>query len=116
MWYLLVRLLNMKQVVLLHALRDSPLLFYHGTVYNGKNAQIFTLPTPPSHLESHPFIWSLLDLGMPDDAPGLAVDPSVCFPVQTSSPNPLRYKLWRKERGALYTGFPLWDPEELRNA
>ena len=71
---------------------------------------------PPVGVIPHQFIWSLFDLGRSADAPSLAVDLSICFPVQTSSPNPMLYKLWRKECGALYTGFPLWDPEELHNA
>jgi hypothetical protein len=110
LWYLLLRLLSMKQVVLLRADRQD-ILFYHDGVYGTSPA------TRARHLPSpHPgtFIWSLFDLLSGEIFPELAIE-TRCFPVQCPSPNRALYP-WRKQRSPLYTVFPLWSIEELELA
>ncbi len=110
LWYLLLRLLNMKQVVLLHV-RCTDLLFYHDGVYHpSRDAIVSDLPSPGDGL----FIWSLFDLDQNEAIPQFAVYPQ-CFPVQGPSPN-LNLYTWWKKRGPYYTVFPLWTLEELDHA
>jgi len=109
LWYLLLRLLQKKQVVLLHANYED-FLFYHDGVYGTfRHTRARHLPSPRSGL-----IWSLFDLFPRERFPELAIDPQ-CFPVQCPSPNRDLYP-WRKQRGPLYTVFPLWTIEELEFA
>ncbi|KAM6489766.1 hypothetical protein JOM56_014789 [Amanita muscaria] len=109
-WYLLIRLLCMKQVVLLHA-GDQDVLFYNDGVYGAsRDARAYDLPSPGPNL----FIWSLFDLYPQEMVPAFAVQPQ-CFPVQGPSPNRDLYP-WLKQRSPLYTVFPLWTFEELQLA
>ena len=113
-WFLLVRLLSMEQVVVLHIAgggpTGGPILFYHNAVYTASPAAGgSTLPIPRKA-----FIWSLFDLKRGDHPP-LALYPQ-CFPVQAPSPNPERYAEWRKERSPFFTYFPLWSLDELQRA
>lgn len=97
----------MKQVVLLHA-ADQEVLFYNDGVYGAsRDARTYDLPSPGPGL----FIWSLFDLDPQERLPAFAVHPQ-CFPLQCPLPNQDLFQ-WRKQRGALYTVFPLWTVEEL---
>ncbi|KAM6501894.1 hypothetical protein JOM56_001871 [Amanita muscaria] len=108
-WYLLIRLLHMEQVILLHA-GGQDVLFYSGGIYGAsRDARTYDLPSPGSNS----FIWSLFDLCPQEQVPAFAIHPQ-CFPVQGPSPNRDLY-LWQKQRGPFYTVFPLWTLEELRN-
>jgi hypothetical protein len=118
-WFLLVRLLSMKQVVVLHIAgggpTGGPILFYHNAVYTTSPAVGGSaLPVPRTGLKRPTFIWSLFDLKRGDHPP-LALYPQ-CFPVQAPSPNPERYSEWRKVRNPFFTYFPLWSRDELRSA
>ena len=63
-----------------------------------------SLPNPlPS---SNTFMWSLFDIREAKE-PGNFLVSHPCWPVQTASPNPIRYKIWDKERGPLLTGLLL---------
>ena len=111
LWYLLLRLLSMRQVVLVHV-SGLDVLFYHDGVYRpSRDANVSDLPSPGAGS----FIWSLFDLYPNEMVPPFAVDPQ-CFPVQGPSPNPSLYRNWRKVRGPRYTVFPLWTLEELNHA
>ncbi|KAI0773476.1 hypothetical protein C8Q74DRAFT_1368072 [Fomes fomentarius] len=99
--YLLVRLLQLHQVVLFSIVpHEPPLLFYHDRVYEA------TTPNPSSRSLPNPegaFIWSLVDVTYNSVALSKTYaysSPSV-FPVQTSSPNPDLYKSWSKHRTLL---------------
>ena len=113
-YYLLVRLLQRKQVVLFSPDGERVFFFYVHEVYTvsmdalaGGDA---SLPNPIS--SSNVFIWSLFDINELK-APKSVLVTSPCFPVQTASPNPVRYKTWDKQRFPLLTGLPLWTRDEL---
>lgn len=57
------------------------------------------------------FLWSLIDKPVEDARSYIVMRP--CFPVQTTSPNPLRYKVWLKDNNPMFTALPLWTREEL---
>jgi len=108
LWYLLVRLLRMKQPVLLHVTRTNALLFWDTAVYTAPS-DVVLLPVPLNNSAS--FIWSLFDFRDLQGPPNVVTDN--CFPVQAPSPSDSQYKIWRKERGPLFSAFPLWTHEEL---
>lgn len=112
-YYLLVQLLQRKQVVLFSPDGKN---VYHNEVYTAnmetlaKQGLDVSLPIPmPS---SRVFIWSLFDINEPKE-PAKFLVAYPCLPVQTTSPNLLRYKTWSKERTPLITGLPLWTRDEL---
>ena len=99
-WYLLVKLLNLGQVILLHV-PGANVLFYHDGVY-GASADAYNYHFPSPAAGS--FIWLLFDLS-----------PEENVPVCVFHPNPSVYN-WRKQRGPEYTVFPLWTLDELDRA
>ena len=101
LYYLLIWLLEWKQVV----------LFYHDQVYYRVRGIDVLLPQPISN-SSNVFIWSLFDIRKPNE-PEMFFVTYPCLPVQTASPNPIRYKIWNKEQMPLRTGLPLWTRDEL---
>jgi hypothetical protein len=115
-YYLLARLLQRKQVVLFSPDGKKVYLFYYGEVYTvGMDALAtqgtdVSLPNPKS--SSNVFIWSLFDIREPKE-PARFLVTRPCLPVQTASLNPIRYKIWDKERAPLLTGLPLWTRDEL---
>jgi hypothetical protein len=117
LYYLLVRLLQRKQVVLFSPDGEWLYLFYHGEVYTTSMTAFVTkgirvlLPNPISY-SSKVFIWSLFDIYKREEPETLLVA-YPCFPVQTASPNPIRYKIWNKGNIPLRTGLPLWTRDEL---
>ena len=116
-YYLLVRLLQLKQVVLFSPDGDVVYLFYGNEVFTvGMGvlaSQGIDVPLPrPISRSSNVFIWTLFDI-RDTKGPAKFLTAYPCFPVQTASPNPVRYATWEKERFALLTGLPLWSREEL---
>ncbi|KAF8345309.1 hypothetical protein F5887DRAFT_1061853 [Amanita rubescens] len=106
-WYLLLRLLRMGQVILLHV-ADEDVLFYTDGVYcPSQDVKGSHLPSPVAGS----LIWSLFDLGPEERVPAFVIHPR-CFPVQGPSPNLSLYNWW-KQRGPDYTVFPLWTLKEL---
>ncbi|KAF8803006.1 hypothetical protein BYT27DRAFT_7196153 [Phlegmacium glaucopus] len=112
-YYLLIRLLQLKQVVLFTLDGEDLLLFYHDAVYQGVLGDIRreVLPEAKSP-SSNIFIWSLFDIEGQNEPETILVQ-APCLPVQTASPNPSRYKTWYKERAPLLTALPLWTHDEL---
>ncbi|KIM49471.1 hypothetical protein M413DRAFT_407520 [Hebeloma cylindrosporum] len=112
-YYLLIRLLQRKQVVLFSPNGVVVYLFYHNEVYKARVGDLdgeASLPKPVSATSI--FIWSLFDiLKREDPAHFLVTYP--CFPVQVASPDPARYAIWKKEHYPLITGLPLWTRDEL---
>jgi hypothetical protein len=95
LYYLLVRLLQRKQVVLFSPNGERLYLFYHNEVYAVEMTALGeTLPNPISD-SSNVFIWSLFDIQQPIE-PTSPLVTYPCLPVQTASPNPIRYKIWDK--------------------
>ena len=113
LYYLLVRLLQRKQVVLFSPYGEMLYLFYHNEVYTVDMTALanVSLPNPISD-SPNVFIWSLFDIREPKEPKRFMVT-YPCLPVQTASPNPIRYKIWDKERIPLLTGLPLWTRDEL---
>ncbi|KAI0773478.1 hypothetical protein C8Q74DRAFT_1368075 [Fomes fomentarius] len=113
--YLLVVLLQRKQLVLLTLVPSKPpLLFYHDGVYNATTSpHIEHFPFPNCERGAAVLIWSLFEANE-ECVPESAYSAPILFPVQASSPNPKLYARWRKERGAVLSAFPLWGFDELK--
>ena len=111
LYYLLVRLLQRKQVVLFSPTGERLYLFYHIKVYTVDMKPDVSLPNPISN-SSDVFIWSLFDIREPKEPWSFLIE-YPCLPVQTASPDPIRYKIWDKERMPLLTGLSLWTRDEL---
>jgi hypothetical protein len=116
--YLLVRLLQLKQVVLFTLDGERVYLFYHEKVYTTYIPQLnaiqpeLQLPKPKT---SKVFIWSLFDV-YKEQEPELLLVRQPCFPVQAASPDPISFEIWSKERSPLHFDLPLWTPKELAQA
>ena len=122
LWYLLLCLLQAKQVVLVHMPDIRPLLFFHDKVY------LQPQPTSPEEafeacetdllpevLVDDAFIWSLYDAEKRPDPPPLATCDR-CFVVQTPSTRPSRTQ-WIQTRLCFRSAaLPLWTRQELRDA
>ena len=113
-YYLLVRLLQRKQVVLFSPNGKIVFLFYYDGVYEVTMevlaARSVGLPNPIS--PSNVFIWSLFDIHERKE-PESSLVTYLCFPVQVVSLDPIRYSIWDKEMFPLITGLPLWTRDEL---
>ena len=114
-YYLLVRLLQRKQLVLFSPDGECVYLFFYDKVYAVKESLATqdvgaSLPHPVSSLNI--FIWSLFDIRERREPKRFLVT-HPCCPVQTASPDPVRYRTWDEERMPLLTGLPLWTRDEL---
>jgi hypothetical protein len=92
LYYLLVRLLQQKQVVLFSPNSKKLFLFYHNGVYTASMNMLDTgigilLPNPVSY-SLHVFIWLLFDIHKREE-PETFLVAYPCLPVQTASPNPI---------------------------
>jgi len=106
---MLAQLISAHEVVLLCNITRI-LLFYRGGVYlRPANLGFEFLPTPPIGLY-YP-IWALIDVSYLHEPP--ITEESNIWPVQTSSPNPVRWKAWSKANNAALLGMPLWSMQEL---
>ena len=109
---MLARLISAQQVVLL--CDDSVThLFYRGNVYI-RPTEPHGFMNLPTHAPYNP-IWALIDVGYEDRGPPLTGSTSV-WPIQASSPNPVRFKLWSKQNGAAFLGLPPWSLKNLVEA
>jgi hypothetical protein len=108
--FMLARLLSARQVVLLGDDTDIH-LFYKGKVYYRQtNSSIRNLPKC-QQAEYFP-IWMLVEVDYSTGGPPITGSSNV-WPIQTSSPNPNRWKVWRQQNRAALLGMPLWKMEEL---
>jgi len=107
---MLARLISADQVVLLCDSINT-YLFYQGRVYTRLTQ--FGIGSLPKHQEI-PYcpVWALIDVDFNDRGPPLSSTSNV-WPIQASSPNPIRWKSWQKQYGAAELGMPLWNEEEL---
>ena len=114
-YYLLVRLLQRKQVVLFSSDGKIVYLFFFNEVYT---VSMDGLSVPgvgasyPHPISSDSFIWSLFDIREKKEPERFMVS-YPCCPVQTALPDPTRYRTWQKEGFPLITGLPLWTRDEL---
>ena len=109
--YLLVRLLQRKQVVLFSPDGVRGYLFYD-KVYSMSLNDVDADISLPRRLSPTNFIWSLFDMQEKKEPKRFMVT-LPCIPVQTASPDPVQYKMWDKRENPLLTGLPLWTPDEL---
>ena len=108
--FMLAQLISAQQVVLLCNSRVIRLL-YQGQVYSRKTESGFD--NLPTHLKAlYCPIWALIDVDFEDRGPPIETDSDV-WPIQASSPNPARWKLWAKHFDPALWGMPLWDMREL---
>ena len=85
-------------------------LFYCGQVYFNLMESRITLPRSRF---GYP-IWTLIDVDFQDREPPYAITGRKhVWPIQTSSPNPARWKHWSERNEAAILGMPLWSMEEL---
>ena len=107
------------QVVLLHTPENSPLLFYHDTVYiRGTDPSLDKNPSNPLPIgaKEQMFIWSVFDLGDASQPPYLAIGEKQFF-VQAPSPYSQLTQWMRGIHPFYYAGaLPLWTREELHAA
>ncbi|KAI0773500.1 hypothetical protein C8Q74DRAFT_1447677 [Fomes fomentarius] len=100
-------------VVLLTLIPKSPLLFYRGRVWEAKKPPTKSV-LPKRRADA--FIWSLFEANESDLAAQTvyANKGRILFPVQAPSPNPSLYTSWWKRRNPVFSAFPLWDLDELK--
>ena len=108
--YMLIRLLLADQVVLL-VNPDMSFLFFDGHVYSHPTQNAFR--TLPRHRKIRfcP-VWALIDMDSEESGPPIN-DDSLIWPIQASSPKPVRWRAWVKQAMAGRFGMPLWTIEEL---
>jgi len=107
---MLARLISLHQVVLL-CTSDDVHLFYCGQVYFRPTVSGFRGLPRHEWIEYCP-IWALFDVDFKDHGPPIAAESNI-WPIQASSPNPIRWKAWSKQTGAALLGMPLWNMDEL---
>ena len=106
---MLARLISAGQAVLLCG-SFNIYLFYQGQVY--MRLTQFGIDDLPIRREKYCPVWALIDVDFNDR--GAPLDStSNAWPIQASSPNPIRWKSWRKQYGAAELGMPLWNKKEL---
>ena len=103
-----MRLISARQVVLLCNGRTT-YLFYCGNVYSRPTDSGFE--NLPGHPDVHP-IWALINLDFKDQGPPIEEGVNV-WPIQASSPNPVRWNLWLQRTQGALLGFPKWSVKEL---
>jgi len=116
--YLLVRLLQLKQVVLFTLDGERVYLFYYKKVYTTYIPQLNTIQPElqlPKPKTSKVFIWSLFDV-YKEREPELLLVRQPCFPVQAASSNSISFETWSEERSPLHFDLPLWNRNELAQA
>jgi len=107
---MLARLISARQVVIL-CTTSTAYLFYHGKVYSRRTLHGFEdLPRRRGGLYCP--IWMLVDVDGHDHGPPIGAGENI-WPIQASSPNPIRWKSWRKQYDATLLGMPLWKMDEL---
>ena len=108
--FMLAQLISAHQVVLVCKSSETH-LFYHGQVYSrSTGAGLCGLPTRQQ--TRYCPIWALIDVDYQDRGPPID-DGSNIWPIQVSSPKPVRWKSWSKQNGAAQLGMSLWSIEEL---
>lgn len=107
---MLAWLISAHQVILLCTTSET-YLFFDGKVHFRQTSSGFGgLPT---HQKASYFpIWALVDVDFKDRGPPFMSSTNV-WPMQVSSPNPIRWKDWRKQFEGALLGMPVWSVEEL---
>lgn len=111
---MLVRLLSTGQVVLLSD-AIAVHLFYRGEVYFRPATSDRFLDLPAFKRNQYYPIWGLINSDLDWQGPPLSEHCNV-WPVQATSPIPVRFSAWRKQQAPTMLGMPLWDIKELIEA
>lgn len=111
-FYMLLRLLLRKQVVLFILNGERLYLFYYGKVYTTTMQSLNAIESgrqlPNQKLwSSKVFIWTLFDIEN-RKGPQMRLLTPLCSPVQTASPDPIRFQDWDKK----FAGMSLWAHDE----
>jgi len=105
-----VRLISARQVVLLCD-NSYVYLFYHGQVYSRREE--FGFEGIPTHKwERYCPILTLIDVDFGNREPRITSSSKI-WPIQASSPNPIRWHSWSKQNAVAVLGMPLWSMGEL---
>ena len=107
---MLARLISAEQVVLLYTTSEV-LLFYQEMVYMREWPSFSCVPM--HQLDPLFYAWALVDADSTAQGPPINSDHAI-WPIQASSPQPIRWKAWSKQRSAVVLGMPLWNMEELK--
>ena len=110
LFFMLARLFSAHQVALLCDSLNL-YLFYRGAVYR-RSATFGFLDLPRNPNRRYCPIFAFIDVDYGDRGPYLNRVANV-WPIQASSPNPIRWKSWVKQHKAAVLGMPLWSTEEL---
>jgi hypothetical protein len=107
---MLARLVSARQVVVLCDNFELHLL-YQGQAYSRPTTS--GVKFLPKHSKT-PYcpIWALIDVDFKGEGAPIVANSNV-WPIQASSPNPVRWKFWAKQFSPALWGVSLWDMEEL---
>ena len=108
--FMLVQLITAHQVVLLSNTRKD-YLFYRGQVYS-RPPEAGYENLPENQQTNYSPVWALVSTDSVERAPTISRKSNI-WPIQASSPNPIRWRAWTKQLGAALLGMPLWTMEEL---
>ena len=108
---MLTRLISARQVVVLYHGTTGAYLFYCGQVYS-QSAEYAVRGLPRHQRIQYCPIWALVDMDFQKHGPPLTGSSNL-WPIQASSPDPIRWKSWLERNGATLLGMPLWNTEEL---
>jgi len=111
---MLARLIASRQVVILCD-NDEAYLFFHGQVYNhSMDDRPFRYLPKHKHIPYCPIL-ALIDVDYVKREPPIKSSVNI-WPIQASSPNPVRWKVWSKQNNAALLGMPAWSVDELAEA
>ena len=109
LYYMLVRLISARQPVLLYT-STTTIFFYRGEVYRQTTENHFW--SIPIYQGGYFPLWALIDIDSRLEPPPIEGGSRV-WPIQSSSPDPIRWYRWRSQTGAALLGMHLWTMEEL---
>ena len=105
--FMLARLILAGQSILLST-QSRLYLFHEGEVHRRAAVDFAYIPT--HKLDEQFTMWTLIDSGTTQPP---IENWCLIWPIQVSSPDPIRWKIWRKQRSAALLGMPLWNIVEL---
>jgi len=106
---MLVRLISAHQVIVqFNGVVTT--LFKAGEVYTHQGSGFAYIPVPRE--QSVITVWALIDVDWGETGAPLTED-LLIWPIQVSSPKPVRWRSWSKQFRAAIWGLPLWTLEEL---
>jgi len=107
---MLARLISARQVVVLYQ-SGHLILFYSGQAYIRPTREGFDYVPLPRGENKHP-VWALINCDSGTCEPTLYASDQV-WPIQASTPDPIRWRTWSKRLNAARWGLPLWTIDEL---